>query len=49
MTEFQEDLLFKNVSDEDAHILLDLLSIGSEKVKVWTRELRQINPTTSSN
>ena len=46
MAEFQEDMLFKNVSNEDAHILLDILGIKSKNVKVWTKELRQIDPTT---
>ena len=45
MAEFQEDMIFKNVSDEDASILLEILGIESEKVKVWTKELRHIDPT----
>ena len=45
MVEFQEDMIFKNVSDEDASILLEILGIESEKVKVWTKELRHIDPT----
>ena len=45
MAEFQEDMLFKNVSDEDAGILLDIMGIKSEKIKVWTKELRHIDPT----
>lgn len=39
-------MLFKNVADEDAHILLDIRGIKSEKVKVWTKELRQLDSTT---
>ena len=45
MAEFQEDMLFKNVSDEDASILLDIMGIKSKKVNVWTKELRHIDPT----
>lgn len=45
MTEFQEDMLFKNVSDEDASILLDIMGINSQTTKVWTKELRHIDPT----
>lgn len=45
MAEFQEDMIFKNVSDEDVSILLEILGIESEKVKVWTKELRHIDPT----
>ena len=45
MAEFQEDMLFKNVSDEDAGILLDIIGKKSKKTKVWTKELRHIDPT----
>lgn len=45
MAEFQEDMLFKNVSDEDASLLLEILGKKSGKVKVWTKELRHIDPT----
>lgn len=45
MTEFQEDMLFKNVSEKDASILLDILGKKSKKIKVWTKELRHIDPT----
>ncbi len=45
MAEFQEDLLFKNVSDEDASVLLDIIGKRSKMVKVWTKELRHIDPT----
>lgn len=45
MAEFQEDMIFKNVSDEDASILLEILGIESKMVKVWTKELRHIDPT----
>ncbi len=46
MAEFQEDMLFKNVADKDARILLDIMGIQSRDVKVWTKELMQIDPTT---
>ena len=46
MAEFQEDMLFKNVADKDARILLDIMGIQSMDVKVWTKELMQIDPTT---
>lgn len=46
MAEFQEDMLFKNVADKDARILLDIMGIKSLDVKVWTKELMQIDPTT---
>lgn len=45
MTEFQEDMLFKNVSDEDASILLGIIGKKSKRTKVWTKELRHIDPT----
>ena len=44
MAEFQEDMLFKNVSDEDVGILIELLGKKSKKVKPWTKELRHIDP-----
>ena len=34
MAEFQEDLLFKNVSDEYASVLLDIIGKRSKRVKV---------------
>lgn len=45
MTEQNEDMLFKNVSEKDASILLDIIGKKSKKVKVWTKELRHIDPT----
>ena len=46
MSEFNEDMIFKNVSDEDARVLLDIIGKKSDKVKIWTRELRLLDPTT---
>ena len=37
--------MFKNVSDEDASVLLDIIGKMSKRVKVWTKELRHIDPT----
>lgn len=45
MAEFQEDMLFKNVSDEDASILLEIMGKKSKRTKVLTKELRHIDPT----
>ena len=46
MTEFQEDMLFKNVSEEDIQILLEILEKESDSANIWTKELRLLNPTT---
>lgn len=45
MADFQEDMLFKNVSDEDAGILLEIIGKKSKRTKVWTKELRHIDPS----
>ena len=34
MSGFQEDMIFKNVTDEDAKILLDIIGKKSKKVKI---------------
>lgn len=44
MSQYQEDMLFKNVGDEDARILLDIIGKKSKKVKIWTKELRLLDP-----
>lgn len=44
MVEFTQDKIFKNVSKEDAKILLDILGIESDTVKIWTKELRLLDP-----
>ena len=46
MTEFQEDMLFKNVSEEDIQILLEILEKESNSANIWTKELRLLDPTT---
>ena len=46
MTEFQEDMIFKDVCEEDARTFLDILGKKSKKVKIITKELRQLDPTT---
>lgn len=44
MSQFREDMIFKNVGEEDARILLDILGKKSKKVKIWTKELRLLDP-----
>ena len=44
MTEFTQDKIFKNVNETDAQILLYILGINSKKVKIWTKELRLLDP-----
>lgn len=46
MTEFQEDMIFKDVCEEDARTFLNILGKKSKKVKIITKELRQLDPTT---
>ena len=46
MVEYQEDMIFKDVNEEDARIFLDILGKKSKKVKIMTTELRQLDPTT---
>lgn len=46
MSEFQEDMIFKNVNDNDARILLDIFGKKSKTVKIRTKELRLLDPTT---
>ena len=46
MAEFQEDMIFKDVCEEDARIFLDILGKKSKKVRLMTKELRQLDPTT---
>lgn len=44
MTAFTQDKIFKNVNQEDAKILLNILGIESENIKIWTKELRLLDP-----
>ena len=44
MTAFSEDKIFKNINNEDARILLDIIDVKSVKVKIWTKELRLLDP-----
>lgn len=44
MTSFSEDKIFKNINNEDANILLDILDVDTVKVKIWTKELRLLDP-----
>ena len=46
MSKFQEDMIFKDVAEEDARLLIDIMGIKSKKVKIMTTELRQLDPTT---
>ncbi len=46
MSKFQEDMIFKNISEEEIQILLEIVGKESENVNIWTKELRQIDPTT---
>lgn len=44
MTSFSKDKIFKNINNEDAKILLDILDVDTVKVKIWTKELRLLDP-----
>lgn len=33
MSEFQEDMIFKNINEEDTRLFLDILEIKSEKAR----------------
>lgn len=44
MTSFSEDKIFKNINNEDAKILRDILDVDTVKVKIWTKELRLLDP-----
>ena len=44
MTSFSEDKIFKNIAEEDARILLEIIEVESVKVKIWTKELRLLDP-----
>lgn len=44
MADFTQDKIFKNVNDEDARILLEILGKKSKTVKIWTKELRLLDP-----
>ena len=46
MTEFQEDMIFKDIGEEDVEILLDIANKKSKLKKIWTKELRLIDPST---
>ena len=44
MTSFSEDKIWKNISNQDAKILLEILDVETAKVKIWTKELRLFDP-----
>lgn len=46
MTEFQEDMIFKDIAEEDIEILLEIVHKNSKFKKIWTKELRHIDPST---
>ena len=46
MSKFQEDMIFKDIAEEDVEILLEIANIKSNTKKIWTKELRQIDPST---
>lgn len=46
MAEFNEDMIFKNIAEEDVDILLEIVNKPSKFKKIWTTELRQIDPST---
>ena len=46
MATFQEDMIFKNIGEKDIDILLEMVGKESKTRKIWTTELRQIDPTT---
>ena len=46
MSEFQEDMIFKNVNGEDTKLFLDILGIKSNKARIMVQELQELDPTT---
>ena len=46
MAKFQEDMIFKDVGEEDVEVLLEIANKKSKVKKIWTKELRQIDPST---
>ena len=44
MTNFSEDKIFKNINNEDARMLLEILNVNTVNVKIWTKELRLLDP-----
>ena len=46
MAKFQEDMIFKDVGEEDVEVLLEIANKKSKVKKIWTEELRQIDPST---
>ena len=46
MSEFQEDMIFKDIGDEDVEILLGIANKKSKLKKIWTKELRLIDSST---
>lgn len=44
MTSLSEDKIFKNINGEVARILRDIMDVKTVKVKIWTKELRLLDP-----
>ena len=44
MTSFTEDKIWKNIGNNDVRILLNIVDVESEEVKIWTEELRLLDP-----
>ena len=44
MPSFSEDKIFKNIAEEDARILFEIIKVESVNVKIWTKELRLLDP-----
>lgn len=46
MAKYQEDMIFKDIAEEDVDILLEIVNKPSKFKRIWTSELRQIDPST---
>lgn len=46
MSAFQEDMIFKDVAEEDVAVLLEIVNRKSDFKKIWTEELCLIDPST---
>lgn len=46
MAEFNEDMIFKNIAEEDVDILLEIVNKPFKFKRIWITELRQIDPST---
>ena len=46
MAHFQEDMIFKDVGEEETDFILKFVNRNSAVKKIWTKELRQLDPST---